>query len=302
MRKRDCWMIILVKVKGGPGSGNWAHIGRQGVVGGSAPRDSGMSISKGSDWLDRYERVKGKSHPYALQLKKDKEQHQKAVDNVAENIARAKENFHGDYHTKATTVMNPLSKEEILGMSNMEGAYPNFRTTLFVDNDTIRASTLSNGSTVMITSLRLHTDNTLEIGLVAIENGYTGKGLGEDFTARVIRTAKEKGLESISLEANISIGRYAWAKKGFDYRDPDTLQTALTTLGYWCKRKGITLPETLNIRSANDMANFRIPGVKIKASQIKNEAVPVDLEMDVGKAFMLDRAGHGSWYGILRLK
>jgi len=50
------------------------------------------------------------------------------------------------------------------------------------------------------------------------------------------------------------------------------------------------------------MANFRIPGVKIKGSHIKNEAVPADLEMDIGRAFMLDRNGHGSWHGILRLK
>jgi len=64
-------MKLIVRIKGGPGSGNWAHIGRAGVVGGSAPRDSGMSIASGSTWLERYERVKGKPHPYAAELKKD---------------------------------------------------------------------------------------------------------------------------------------------------------------------------------------------------------------------------------------
>lgn len=33
-----------------------------------------MTIEKGSDWLERYERVKGKPHPYAVQLKKDREE------------------------------------------------------------------------------------------------------------------------------------------------------------------------------------------------------------------------------------
>jgi len=293
-------MKILVRIKGGPGSGNWAHIGRQGVVGGSAPRDSGMTISKGSDWLERYERVKGKPHPYALQLQKDKENHRQAVDNVAENITKAQANFHGNYVNYSSI----FSEEEIIGMMNMEGTDPNLRTNIYVGPGEIRAATKStDGSMVMETHLLIEETNTLEMGLVNIEDGYTGKGLGEDFTARVIRTAKEKGLDAITLEANITIGRYAWAKKGFDYSDPgEPGNTTIPNFKNWCKRRGITLPKNLNIRSANDMANFRIPGVKIKGSHIKNEAVPADLEMDIGKAFMLDREGHGSWYGILRLK
>ena len=294
-------MKILVRIKGGPGSGNWAHIGRQGSVGGSASRDSGMSISRGSDWLERYERVKGRPHPYALQLQKDKENHRQAVDNVAENIAKAQANFHGDYHTKNP---NPLSKEEIIGMMNMEGTYPNLRTNIITNSSTIRTITSDGDTAVMAASVEMFPEkSTLEVSLVSIENSYTGKGLGEDFTARVIRTAKEKGLDAITLEANITIGRYAWAKKGFDYSDPgEPDKTTIPNFKNWCKRRGITLPENLNIRSANDMANFRIPGVKIKGSHIKNEAVPADLEMDIGRAFMLDRNGHGSWHGILRLK
>lgn len=64
-------MRLIVRIKGGPGSGNWAHIGRPGVVGGSAPRDSGMTISKGSDWLQRYEAKAGHSHSYQDVVDKD---------------------------------------------------------------------------------------------------------------------------------------------------------------------------------------------------------------------------------------
>jgi len=64
-------MKVLVRIKGGPGSGNWAHIGRAGVIGGSASRDSGMSISRGSDWLQRYEAKAGHSHPYQDVIDKD---------------------------------------------------------------------------------------------------------------------------------------------------------------------------------------------------------------------------------------
>jgi len=70
-------MILQVKVKevgekGGPGSGNWGHAGIPGSVGGSIPRDSGMSIASGSTWLERYEAAKGKPHPYALELEKER--------------------------------------------------------------------------------------------------------------------------------------------------------------------------------------------------------------------------------------
>ena len=46
---------------GGPGSGNWAHVGRPGFLGGSAPRNSGMTIAKGQDWLARQAAAKGKT-------------------------------------------------------------------------------------------------------------------------------------------------------------------------------------------------------------------------------------------------
>lgn len=44
---------------GGPGSGNWAHVGRPGKRGGSAPRSGGMSIAKGRDWKQRQAAAKG---------------------------------------------------------------------------------------------------------------------------------------------------------------------------------------------------------------------------------------------------
>lgn len=49
---------------GGPGSGNWAHVGRPGKRGGSQSRSGGMSIAKGRDWLQRYEAATGKKHSF----------------------------------------------------------------------------------------------------------------------------------------------------------------------------------------------------------------------------------------------
>jgi len=58
---------------GGPGSGNWAHVGRPGKRGGSAPRKDGMTVARSKDWLARYEEKAGKPHPYAEQLKREKD-------------------------------------------------------------------------------------------------------------------------------------------------------------------------------------------------------------------------------------
>ena len=76
-------MKITIKTKGGPGSGNWAHIGRQGVVGGSASRDSGMSLRSGSDWLQRYEAKAGHSHPFKAVIEKDREEARKKAEEEA---------------------------------------------------------------------------------------------------------------------------------------------------------------------------------------------------------------------------
>jgi len=64
---------------GGPGSGNWAHVGRPGKRGGSAPRKDGMTVARGKDWLARYEKKAGKPHPYAEQLQRDRTERAKAA-------------------------------------------------------------------------------------------------------------------------------------------------------------------------------------------------------------------------------
>ena len=62
-------MKILVKIKGGPGSGNWAHTGRPGVVGGSVSNRTTMTTGKGSDWLERYSSASGHPHKEEAELR-----------------------------------------------------------------------------------------------------------------------------------------------------------------------------------------------------------------------------------------
>ena len=53
-----------IAILGGAGSGNWAHAGRPGQVGGSVSRTTGMSIKSGPDWEKRQKEAKGESFEY----------------------------------------------------------------------------------------------------------------------------------------------------------------------------------------------------------------------------------------------
>ncbi len=76
---------------GGPGSGNWAHAGRPGQRGGSQPREGGMSLKSGQDWLRRYETVKGRKHPFEIWMEKTREEEARKTEEArkAEAAARA---------------------------------------------------------------------------------------------------------------------------------------------------------------------------------------------------------------------
>lgn len=60
---------VIRKTKGGPGSGNWGHAGRPGMVGGSISRSHSMSLRSGTDWLERYQASSGKPHSQAEEAK-----------------------------------------------------------------------------------------------------------------------------------------------------------------------------------------------------------------------------------------
>lgn len=91
---------------GGPGSGNWGHRGRPGKRGGSLPRESGMSIKSGQDWLERYKVKAGKEHPFAAKAKKTKK----------EKKAKAK-----DKTTNDQVFQTAAKSGDVSGKSNLGG-------------------------------------------------------------------------------------------------------------------------------------------------------------------------------------
>jgi len=164
----------------------------------------------------------------------------------------------------------------------------------------------------------------IHIDLAIVNNAAQGKDMGSNFISRLESLAKKTGtIKSFSLLADISIGYYAWAKMGFDYQNKDDLETRKGRMVIYAKEFIKLSPRgydeaflnDLNgkiskLKSANDIANFKIPNMKFTAKALKdagwfrNSDVADDVSMDLGKAFMLNRnsEGHGSWNAIKRLK
>ncbi len=133
---------------------------------------------------------------------------------------------------------------------------------------------------------------------------FQNRGLAQDLYKRQIEIlTKETTVDQIRLQADISIGRYAWAKQGFQYSDNNDARQASGKFLSWARRNGINQPPGgwPRFRTPQDVANYRIPGVKLPHTAIENPDIkPGDYE--AGKAFMLDKSGHGSWRGKLWLR
>ena len=136
-----------------------------------------------------------------------------------------------------------------------------------------------------------------------LEGEWQNKNLAASLYERQKARMAEWSYDAIFLEANITIGRYAWAKEGFEYSDPGAASQARTNLKHWLGQNGMRdlakqhAGKIANLTDPYDFATFDIPGVTMKGRQISNAAVGPNYVMHLGKAFMLDRGGHGSWNG-----
>jgi len=126
---------------GGPGSGNWAHLGGhkgpEGKLlrGGSRPRDAGMTIAKGKDWLQRYTKASGREHPFEKVMRK-----QQAEEKAKRaNTLKARPATHAAGVARAT---DPNSPENRLLLSEIRegkgaGTHPTLQT---LDDYAVRGS------------------------------------------------------------------------------------------------------------------------------------------------------------------
>jgi hypothetical protein len=154
--------------------------------------------------------------------------------------------------------------------------------------------------------------------------GSKNKGIAKAYLDRIEQYARENGKKTISLLADISIGRYAWAKMGFkaDQETVDRLRKELIvhasnvlkmkyggTNEFGKKRRElITAIEPL--KSVEEIADFEFPDTEYTAKELTdskgfhNNDVPMDMKLKVGKSFLLNSKGglENDWHGTREVK
>lgn len=156
-------------------------------------------------------------------------------------------------------------------------------------------------------SLHVYTD------LTEILAEHQGKGIAEvdqDRTEQYWRYLSDGNPVHLSLQANISVGVYAWALKGYDFANEKDLDLARESFKKFLDVNGMDMSETLQKCGYNDISELKHSwqfatlhtGEKYQIKKLLNPKVkPVGLDDDVqskkkgtlGKCFML--GGMPAW-------
>uniref|UniRef100_A0A6M3K349 Putative capsid morphogenesis protein n=1 Tax=viral metagenome TaxID=1070528 RepID=A0A6M3K349_9ZZZZ len=280
---------LRVFLKGGPGSGNYGHVGRRGQVGGSGG-GTGTSPSLRGSSTDV--NVVGQATVAAMKELNITDTDIESVVKVEGWSSKCKVDVE-----RGTVVVNNTWKDK--------------------DGEDV-------GS--MIFTLPIPSKNKEETGkaffdYLTISADGQGKSVGSDVMRRSEDLFRKAGMTEVALLADISIGTYSWAKAGYDYSMKDTLTESKALLRNYVldtsKNFGVKFSKERKVeidkqiascKSARDIAVFAIPELKAKVSKYKrlgdfeNEDVPGKLVVDIGKAFMLADGAHGQWNGVKKLR
>lgn len=285
--------------KGGEGSGHHDHGGLSGVWGGSTP-----SGGSGESELSP-ENIAAQEHHAAE--KRKREELLEAMGNT--HVVNEQREPLSEHERAAFTRLTDLVEDDLKYMF----ALPDAASTTIILEDEIEGPVsvmwFDQDGKILGRAAREfphHTGQCKNHSLI-LNTELQDRGIAASLYARQRERLKEWGYDTILLEADISIGRYAWAKEGFEYADPASAGYARTGLKHWLGRNGMRdlakkhADRISKLNSPRDFATFSIPDVMILGKQIENIAVKPNYEMIVGKAFMLDRGGHGSWHGRYEL-
>lgn len=145
------------------------------------------------------------------------------------------------------------------------------------------------------------------LSALALEKQYIGNNTGVRIARAWFDTLSGAGYERADLYAGLTIGRYAWAKEGAQYADPESAAQATAKFQAWAIARGITdlkSGEFPKFATVLDVATWQHPrGRTLTGRDTGNQDVPPDMVLPLGKAFMLDMNmdGHGGWNGVIDL-
>jgi hypothetical protein len=280
-------------IKGGPGSGNWGHAGVPGRRGGSAP--GGGRSFRPADFASRG------SGAVAEPPKPEKKPFKGAVNysaspNIRQEILDGMRSF-GVTEDDVKDMCNWPGDEDVTATVKVSG-----------DEDHLSLETYwedKNGERFgyMKRDFRRKDNDKVDVhhSRLRIEGRYQDRDIADKLYKAQFEVYKKAGVDTVSIYADISIGKYAWARKGFQYESSSEPEEQTAKFKRWCEDKGVELDSYPTFRTPQDVANFKAPGWKIYSSDIYNHAIKTG-DYDLGKAFMLDSNGHGDWEGSIWLK
>ena len=141
-----------------------------------------------------------------------------------------------------------------------------------------------------------------------LEPQFQDRGAATKMFDQQVALARRAGFTEMRTTAAGTIGRYAWAKKGYGYAVEPERKATMATKKFqkWAEHNGIGKPSKgwPTFKSVGDVATYRGDVKFTPRGSFKNKDVPKGLEMDLGKAFMLDMSdfGHGEWQALVELK
>ena len=185
----------------------------------------------------------------------------------------------------------------------------------------LEAVARAKGGVEVCTDIYFKTDKSdVHLDLMTIDsknNAQQGKDIGSKFMERLETFTTKIGKDEISLLVDISIGKYAWARMGFDCQTPNELRVMKENFVNWGydylnKINAVDSHEKFEsmVKPISDMkgiADFNFMNIHDTKSRygVVNNDVKNDLKMHMGKAFLLDsmsHGGHGAWDGKKPIK
>ena len=294
--------------KGGPGSGHFDHPGRPGEVGGSKP--TGRAPEKP---------LKGPAKPKAPPSPEEESGGDRVL--IAVQGASGKVIWSNTKPDEAAKIERLLSSfnvdlddlEHMFALPGMETeigivrAGPNQTEVSIWWTDPESGNDVGRADRVLLRDEDgLYCSNTI----LEFNEGFMDRRFGTSLYERQIHRLRKLGYGRITLTADIDVGRYTWAKMGFDYDtryEPMHKILGRTGAGfeYWAKEHSVPVPSEgwPEFTNAQDVATYEHSGgYMLNRTEIQGPNIKGG-NYHLGKAFMMDKGkgGHGSWSAVLEL-
>ncbi|GAF76663.1 unnamed protein product [marine sediment metagenome] len=328
-------------------SGHHGHIGRQGLVGGSLPRDGLWTYMTAEEALKREYQKRWRRKRYALsQYMKKRESGEVSVPPIGDIHDKKVVEFMQDYNQLPKNVSSKSVKVLSYEDERMsgEGRYPGsalrragipnkeyMQKMFYIEDATctvkVNENEYGNGdyksTDIMVSwadedgrwlgSETFTLNNTMEVDMDSLYLSTAAPaGTGPKLGLRQMVMLSAQGYTSARFLANATIGKYAWAKEGATAGGGFPMNRLGNKFKSWAKSMNVlsgnrslaSLFDSVgwpSFESMYDVATFDVSAIQIKGVHITNDDVPSDMELGIGKAFLLSGNGYGHWVARLDL-